>query len=155
MLEWTWVRICGINWLEVRVVRITWRSTNQGAIKRSVYHGARRGTFKPHRPKHRDNHSRVSSHNIRQLQWYDFPWVWPVAPIGQCNDWLSQSHDLSCYCCRSLDHTTHHISKLYSSFLHETGVFFGHLHHSSWTHHSLQNNFWYHFFIKLHFIKGF
>lgn len=37
MLEWMWVRICGINWLEVRVVRITWCSANQGPIEGSVY----------------------------------------------------------------------------------------------------------------------
>ncbi len=45
MLDWMWVRICGINWLEVRVVRITWCSTNRGPIVRSVYHGTQRGTL--------------------------------------------------------------------------------------------------------------
>lgn len=43
MLEWVWVRICGINWLEVRVVRITWCSTNQGPIERSVYQSSQWG----------------------------------------------------------------------------------------------------------------
>lgn len=45
MLEWMWVRICGINWLEVRVVRITQRSTNQGPVERSVYHSTEWGTL--------------------------------------------------------------------------------------------------------------
>lgn len=38
MLECVRVTICGMNWLVRRVARITWCSSNQGPIKKCVYH---------------------------------------------------------------------------------------------------------------------